>query len=764
MQIQSSENGHARTPLRLEGAAIGLLLGTLSFLLCSSPAVGDDVLSTVSIDPWRGDRSENVLILEVPAAGERPLTIEVDTRVGLFVASVPAGSAAGTLVLTAADLRIDPWELPLTGRCVTWRVLDPRAEVIAEGAQQVRLRTARESLDLLAGAVENSADDLERAQALLSAARFALDLGQPALADPWVVDLRTLLARLAAKDPGSTRFLSLAGTILEARIQRSFADTDSRHRRAAEDRLGRIDEAVSAYPDLAARRAILLCEADLARLPGADNPRERQKILDIAREHARAARQGGGEGTAERAELLWVQVALGRGWRTEAQETLDRCSDLDPRLAVGVAHLRARLAALDGKASEVARELDRAIETVEHLRDRLGDPEFDGGFLRLHLAPYRDRIRLAAVRGDGRGALLAIERARPRSRSDLAGLDLDRAVLQLGEGTTLLALAEVGDALISVRADSDGIVAHLEPVAPGATEERVAALLRSRGEDRAAATWLAAGLLAPHRDSLAPQVLLAPLGVLRPIPYDLLPLGGRYLCEGHIVSTIPDLGALLRPAPAPVAPWLALVDPSTDYDGDGVPDRPGLASTRDEIAPWAELGDDVILRGGMEAQESSLRADGVRAGVIHLGCHGEHERHRPMHSRLLLAPGEGEDGRVSASELAGLDLSGTALVCLSGCETGLSRALGGDDLAGFPRAVLESGAGALLGSLWPVDDTTAGAFFRSFHSRFRETRDARDALRRARLDSLADPDRRSPKQWGSWILLENSWKTVDNEP
>jgi CHAT domain-containing protein len=166
----------------------------------------------------------------------------------------------------------------------------------------------------------------------------------------------------------------------------------------------------------------------------------------------------------------------------------------------------------------------------------------------------------------------------------------------------------------------------------------------------------------------------------------------------------------------------------------------------------------------VEAQEASLRADGSQAGVIHLACHGEHERHHPMRSRLLLAPGGGEDGRITAEELAALDLGSAALVTLAGCETGLSRALGGDDLAGFPRAVLESGAAAFLGSLWPVDDDTAGEFFRAFHARYRETRDPRAALRRARLDALADPERRSPRHWAPWTLLENAWKAPGDAP
>jgi len=740
----------------------------------SPPALPAEGELAARVDPWPGNGAGAALLLslpQLPVAGE-PLILEIEVAGESTASALPAGPPA-ELELLASSLAIDPWAIPPEGEPLRFRLLSAGG-VALEGHGCVRMLTARESLARLEERTRRAATPLARASALARAARAALDLGQPAIAEPHLAALADLL-RAGGADLAP---VTLECALLEARLARSYDDADPSHREAAVARLERSARAGDAPPEIAAERSVILAEVALERLSAARNEEERRDLLDAARSHARAARDGaGGTRVAADAELLWARVAIERGWRTEARETLDRLDRADPRIAARIATARARLAALERDPEEMARELDLAAASLARVRDRLGDPDLDGGLLRLHRDLVRARIDAAAARGDARAALVAIEEARPRHRvrsrdgeaaagagsPPADGDPLDEALRHLPRGTTLLVLAEGDGSLVTVRAGEGELAVEARAAPPGETSRRVAALLRSRGEDSAAAAWLAERLLVPHDSALGPILLLAPLGVLRPVPFDALPLGGRFLCESRQVATLPEVAALRRAAPAPESPWLALADPGTDYDGDGEPDRPALPSTRGETAPWEEIGEGAILRFGEEAKEASLRTEAAGAGVLHLACHGEHEPHRPMRSRLLLAPGEGEDGRISAAELAELDLSAAALVCLTGCETGLTRALGGDDLAGFPRAVLESGAGAFLGSLWPVEDGTAGEFLRAFHSRYREERDAAAALRAARLDALADPARRAPRHWAPWILLRNAGRTAEDE-
>ena len=57
------------------------------------------------------------------------------------------------------------------------------------------------------------------------------------------------------------------------------------------------------------------------------------------------------------------------------------------------------------------------------------------------------------------------------------------------------------------------------------------------------------------------------------------------------------------------------------------------------------------------------------------------------------------------------------LVTLSGCETALSRLEPGDELLGLREALLAAGAGALLVSLWQVDDASTGRLMAAFYER-----------------------------------------------
>ncbi|MGY1636858.1 CHAT domain-containing protein [Geodermatophilus sp. SYSU D00742] len=107
-------------------------------------------------------------------------------------------------------------------------------------------------------------------------------------------------------------------------------------------------------------------------------------------------------------------------------------------------------------------------------------------------------------------------------------------------------------------------------------------------------------------------------------------------------------------------------------------------------------------------------------------------------------------GVVTASELALLDLSGTELVVLSACETGVAAVDFADGtMLGLRTAALAAGAAQCVSSLWEVDDEATTALMRSFYGRLRSGSSPAAALRAAQLD--VRERRPEPYYWAGWL-------------
>jgi CHAT domain-containing protein len=115
----------------------------------------------------------------------------------------------------------------------------------------------------------------------------------------------------------------------------------------------------------------------------------------------------------------------------------------------------------------------------------------------------------------------------------------------------------------------------------------------------------------------------------------------------------------------------------------------------------------------------------------------------------------GEDGLLTALEIAGMDLAGTMLVVLSACDTGVGEVKSGEGVFGLRRAFLLAGAQYLVMSLWPVDDTWTATqmshFYRSLTS-MAPGAALRDAQLRTIQDLAARPGDAPPRLWAPFIL------------
>lgn len=115
-------------------------------------------------------------------------------------------------------------------------------------------------------------------------------------------------------------------------------------------------------------------------------------------------------------------------------------------------------------------------------------------------------------------------------------------------------------------------------------------------------------------------------------------------------------------------------------------------------------------------------------------------------------PPRGDDGILSALEVSRLDFSGTELVTLSACETGLGDITNGEGIFGLQRAFQVAGAARLLMTLWRVADDPTMEIMTLFYEKLLGGVGVEEALRQARKDMRTRYS--SPYYWAAFVLVE----------
>jgi CHAT domain-containing protein len=114
----------------------------------------------------------------------------------------------------------------------------------------------------------------------------------------------------------------------------------------------------------------------------------------------------------------------------------------------------------------------------------------------------------------------------------------------------------------------------------------------------------------------------------------------------------------------------------------------------------------------------------------------------------------GEDGILTAEEVAGLDLSRVRWATLSACDTGVGTVEAGEGVLGLRRAFALAGARTLLLTLWAVDDRGARRWMRAAYAARARNLGAAAAVRQASLEVLKERRDRgldtSPLHWGGF--------------
>ncbi|HEU4456601.1 MAG TPA: CHAT domain-containing protein, partial [Longimicrobium sp.] len=332
-------------------------------------------------------------------------------------------------------------------------------------------------------------------------------------------------------------------------------------------------------------------------------------------------------------------------------------------------------------------------------------------------------------------------------------------------GEVLVEYALIGDTLLAWTLSGGGRELHrarIDAAGLARTVGRALALLEDRDREREARPALAelhALLVAPLRRRLGaagtPLVIVAD-GELAAVPFAALHdgRGGRYLVEDHPLRFAVSLSEARRGAGRPPRRDDAVVVADPAFDEREHAELERLPGAADEARAIAGEYPRAALVAGAAATRAAVEGALGRAGVVHYAGHAVFDDERPERSYLVLAPAPGRlgSGRLTAAELAELELAHAPLVVLAACRTlrsGGGRAGGFSGLAG---ALLAAGARGTVGSLWEVDDRLTRALMVEFHRAYRASGSGPEALRAAQLRLLhsTDPALRSPAAWAGF--------------
>jgi CHAT domain-containing protein len=272
-------------------------------------------------------------------------------------------------------------------------------------------------------------------------------------------------------------------------------------------------------------------------------------------------------------------------------------------------------------------------------------------------------------------------------------------------------------------------------------------------------------LLSPAGLFSARSLVIVPDGPLALLPFEALPTGGALALEQWEISYLPTTALHASPPPGwRKWPWqkqaLALGLSSARGLLPGDERWAAMPRAEEEATAVGRLlpGDNLVALGPACRRELIRRSDGY--GVLHLATHAAADLEDPSRSRILLP---GDDGPYfTLPDAASLDLRGVSLVTLSACETERGRLIRGEGVQSFGRAFLQAGAGAVVASLWPVEDHATTELMKQFYAALGRGDPKGEALRSAKLRLLRSGSRLAhPANWAAFVLSGDAASPLD---
>jgi CHAT domain-containing protein len=235
------------------------------------------------------------------------------------------------------------------------------------------------------------------------------------------------------------------------------------------------------------------------------------------------------------------------------------------------------------------------------------------------------------------------------------------------------------------------------------------------------------------------SLVFVPFGFLHYLPFHALFDGSVYLADRFVISYAPTatIHRLFIERQQPSNEGALLI---------GVPDE-AAPLIAEEIESIRSVIPNARSFVGAVATKECLKREMETAGIIHIASHATFRPDNPMFSSFRL-----HDGSMNFFDIYNLRTS-ARLVTLSGCGTGLTNVVAGDELLGLIRGFLYAGATSVVLSLWDANDRTTADLMKSFYGYLAAGESKGQSLKSAMLRLREEHPH--PYYWAPFLLMGN---------
>jgi len=169
---------------------------------------------------------------------------------------------------------------------------------------------------------------------------------------------------------------------------------------------------------------------------------------------------------------------------------------------------------------------------------------------------------------------------------------------------------------------------------------------------------------------------------------------------------------------------------------------------------------------GGEATETNFRIAAKEPAIFHLAMHSVADTVNSKYSWLAFdtETDTTEDGRLYNYEISLMRIK-SPMVVLSACNSGTGTLYHGEGLMSIARSFILAGASSVVRTSWEINDETSAKIITGFYNNLSLGMHKNEALRRAKLDYLANssPSLSDPWYWAAYEVLGNNAPVKGNK-